>query len=427
MEDNHTNTEGFSFSPTPENPPSSQSSDFRFEPQQDPEELAPPAVIKVVGVGGGGGNVVTYMAESKLPGVQLIATNTDIQDLAAIPEPVRKLPLGTSRRRGLGAGMNPAIGEAAAKESITEIEDILDNANLVFIVASLGGGTGSGAAPIIAQVAREKDALTIAIVTLPLMEEQAARKRNAELCVKQLHSIADSVVCIPNDKLSKVIDGSVPFTDAFNHMNNYLADAVRGVASVINTHGLWNLDYKDVESVLASNGDGITLIGKGLAAGQNRAENAVQAALNSPLMEDTNLNGARNVLYNIRAKQLSFDEVRKIMGIFHDLMGEAGGVYPGVVDDPSMGDELELTVLLTGVDRNCNSSGVEYEGIDSSSSPKPIHNQVKFRSHANTEPARDTDSEVPSSEPVVNVQPQNSTVRKLDTNEIPSLFRDQAD
>ena len=437
MEHTDTGHENFKFSIPDENKSPLSDERFKFEPAiEGDEEIAPPAVVKAIGVGGGGGNVLSYMASSGLSGVEFIAANTDIQDLRSLPNPVRKLQLGTPRRRGLGAGMNPSAGEAAAKESITEIEDALDDANLVFVIACLGGGTGSGAAPVISEVAKEKDILTVAIVTLPLMEEQIIRKRNAEICLRELHGIADSVVVIPNDKLCKVVDGSMGFSDAFNEMNNFLAESVKGVADVINTAGLWNLDYKDVESVLASNGDGVTLIGKGCATGQNRAENAVRAALNSPLMEDTDLSGARSVLYNVRAKDLSFDEARHIMRIFNEIMiasGGSGGVFPGIVDDPTMGEQLEITVLLTGVDRGVNSSStmdVDTLQRDSHTTrerprvyrPEPKHEHQAEQNHTQPEEQEGVRAMSGNSRTV-----SRQVGRRLNTSDIPALFRDQAD
>ena len=430
MEESDHKTEEFNFS-VPTESPTKGTSSFNFEPSENDDELVPPAVIKVIGVGGGGGNVITYMADQQLSGVELLVTNTDLQDLRAVPESVQKLPLGTSRRRGLGAGMDPAVGEAAAKESIAEIEDAIGDSNLVFIITTLGGGTGSGAAPVIAQIAKDKDVLTVAIVTHPLVEEQKIRKKNADYCVKQLQNIVDSLVSIPNDKLSKVIDGSVPFTEAFNHMNHYLADCVSGITSVINSHGLWNLDFKDVESVLTGNGAGITLIGRGIATGQNRAESAVQAALHCPLMEDTNLSGVRNVLYNIRANQMSMDEGRRIMKLFHDMMGESGGVYPGIVDDPSMGEELELTLLLTGVDRTRNTGYGEYEGDVTHQAGEHGHGIASIdnftaRGSSRTQQTNEREGEEQNVAGLRSHGAGGST-RKLVSTEIPALFRDQAD
>ena len=437
MEHTDMGHESFKFSIPDENQLPLSTERFKFEPALEGEtDFSPPAVVKVIGVGGGGGNVLSYMATSGLSGVEFIAANTDIQDLRSVPHPVRKLQLGTARRRGLGAGMNPGTGEAAAKESITEIEDALEDANLVFIIACLGGGTGSGAAPVIAEVAKEKDILTVAIVTLPLMEEQIVRKRNAENCLKEIHSIVDSVVVIPNDKLSKVVDGSMGFSDAFNEMNNFLAESVKGVADVINTAGLWNLDYKDVESVLASNGDGVTLIGKGIATGQNRAENAVRAALNSPLMEDTDLSGARSVLYNVRAKELSFDEARHIMRIFNEIMtasGGSGGVFPGVVDDPNMGEELEITVLLTGVDRGMSSSSpgeveaYQRENQTTRERPKVFRPERREDNQGEQEPTVTEEQEGVRVFSGGSRTVSRQAGRRLNTSDIPALFRDQAD
>lgn len=437
MEHTDTGHENFKFSIPDESQSPLDPERFKFEPAiEGDEEIAPPAVVKVIGVGGGGGNVLAYMADSGLNGVEFIAANTDIQDLRSLPDQVRQLQLGTPRRRGLGAGMNPTTGEAAAKESITEIEDALDDANLVFIIACLGGGTGSGAAPVIGEVAKEKDILTVAIVTLPLMEEQIVRKRNAETCLRELHGIADSVVVIPNDKLCKVVDGSMGFSDAFDEMNNFLAESVKGVADVINTAGLWNLDYKDVESVLASNGDGVTLIGKGLATGQNRAENAVRAALNSPLMEDTDLSGARSVLYNVRSNDLSFDEARHIMRIFNEIMiasGGSGGVFPGIVDDPSMGEQLEITVLLTGVDRGVNStSSMEADARQRENQTTRERPKV-YRPEQRTELKVEQNQVIPEEQEAVRAMSGSTrnvsrqVGRRLNTSDIPALFRDQAD
>lgn len=436
MEHTDIGQESFKFSIPDESQSPLEGERFKFEPAAEGENDSPPAVVKVVGVGGGGGNVLSYMAASGLGGVEFIAANTDIQDLRSLPQSVRKLQLGTARRRGLGAGMNPSSGEAAAKESITEVEDALEDANLVFVIACLGGGTGSGAAPVICEVAKEKDILTVAIVTLPLMEEQIVRKRNAENCLRELHSIVDSVVVIPNDKLCKVVDGAMGFSDAFNEMNNFLAESVKGVADVINTAGLWNLDYKDVESVLASNGDGVTLIGKGVATGQNRAENAVTAALSSPLMEDTDLSGARSVLYNVRAKDMSFDEARHIMRIFNEIMissGGSGGVFPGIVDDPTMGEELEITVLLTGVDRNMSSGSTgELESHHRDYRAPREHPKIYRPDPSDNEQAAQVPADAQEQNEVRVMSGNSRTIsrqagRRLNTSDIPALFRDQAD
>lgn len=436
MEHTDTKQDSFKFSIPNEDQSPLNDERFKFEPATEGESDSPPAVVKVFGVGGGGGNVLSYMAASGLDGVEFIAANTDIQDLRSLPQGVRKLQLGTARRRGLGAGMNPSSGEAAAKESITDVEDALEDANLVFVIACLGGGTGSGAAPVICEVAKEKDILTVAIVTLPLMEEQIIRKRNAENCLRELHGIVDSVVVIPNDKLCKVVDGAMGFSDAFNEMNNFLAESVKGVADVINTAGLWNLDYKDVESVLASNGDGVTLIGKGVATGQNRAENAVSAALSSPLMEDTDLSGARSVLYNVRAKDMSFDEARHIMRIFNEIMitsGGSGGVFPGIVDDPTMGEELEITVLLTGVDRGTNSAAKSelethqrdhYASRERPQVYRPERREIDqgAQVHVSSDEQEEVQAISGHSRPI-----SRHAGRRLNTSDIPALFRDQAD
>ncbi len=386
------------------------------------------AVIKVIGVGGGGGNVINYMAEHGLQGVDLISANTDIQDLNTVQEGVDRVQLGAMRTRGLGAGMDPAVGRAAAQESVGELEDRLRGADMVFLIACLGGGTGTGAAPVVAEIAKELQILTVGVVTRPFTSEQEARMRVAQTGMRELHSSVDALITIPNDKLTSIFGGEILFWDAFNHINAYLADTVRGIADIVNKQGIVNVDFADVRSVLSSNGNGVTVIGTGVASGQNRAEEATMNALRSPLLDDVDLSGARNALFNIRTGNLTLDENATIQGIFSRLMHSGGRVWSGVVIEPEMEDEIEVTVLVSGVE---DSLSMREEPIQPFGSPqlRSIDGGISQQEVVeNPDQATGEQSVGQPSIPGLGDRDHNRTIgRRISASDIPALFRDQAD
>ncbi len=386
------------------------------------------AKIKVIGVGGGGGNVINYIAQQGLDGVELIAANTDIQDLNTVPSIVDKVQLGAMRTRGLGAGMDPAVGSAAAQESVGELEDRLRGADMLFLIACMGGGTGTGASPVIAEIAREMSILTVAVVTMPFSREQEARTRIAQSGTRELHGCVDALITIPNDKLRNILGGEVLFSDAYDHINAYLAQSVRGIADIVNKQGVMNLDFADVKSVLSSNGKGVTVIGIGTANGQNRAEEATMQALKSPLLDETDLTGARNALFNIRTGKLKLVEYEMVSEIFDRLMQSGGRVWPGVVEESDMEEDFEVTVLVTGIE---DAFGPSNEGgLDNAD--RGNWTKVPNSGSANQFSRRETAiSEEAENEGVVRVVRERGQEtglgRRISASDIPSLFRDQAD
>lgn len=386
------------------------------------------AKIKVIGVGGGGGNVINYMAQQGLDGVDLIAANTDIQDLNTVPDSVDRIQLGAMRTRGLGAGMDPEVGSAAAQESMGELEECLRGADMVFLIACMGGGTGTGASHVIAEIAKEMSILTVGVVTRPFNNEQETRLNVAQTGIRRLHSCVDALITIPNDKLTKILGGEVLFWDAFNHINAYLAETVGGIADIVNVQGVVNLDFADVKSVLSSNGKGVTVIGTGSANGQNRAEEATLQAIKSPLLEDMDLKGSRNALFNIKTGKLTLDEFNTISRVFSEMMHASGRVFSGVVEDPTMEDDIEVTVLVTGVN---DTFGVRDESIAQLPNrhlrtvDKVANSNEQFSSR---ESGNKEDSEREAK--VVGARERNpgpGRGRRISASDIPALFRDQAD
>lgn len=307
------------------------------------------AMIKVIGVGGGGGNAVSYMAQSELPGVEFICANTDAQALRHCG--VRHtLQIGANVTKGLGAGANPEVGRQAALEDRERIVEILKGADMVFITAGMGGGTGTGAAPVFAQLAKELDILTVAVVTKPFPFELRRRMQAAVKGIEELANHCDSLIIIPNEKLLTVLGRDVTLPQAFRAANEVLAGAVRGIADLIVRPGLINVDFADVRTVMSEMG--MAIIGTGSARGDNRAQIAAEAAINNPLLEDVNLAGALGILVNITAgpdfAMREFDEIGRTIETFAN---EDATVVIGTVLDPDIGDELRVTVVATGLDR----------------------------------------------------------------------------
>ena len=306
------------------------------------------AKLKVIGVGGGGGNAVQNMISSGLQGVQFICANTDMQALSRNNAPV-KIQLGEKLTKGLGAGANPAVGREAALESVNAIREAIGDADMVFVTAGMGGGTGTGAAPVVAQTAKEMGALTVGVVTKPFSFEGARRRRFAEEGLEEFKQHVDCLITIPNDRLLAFAPKKTPFSAMLQKANDVLFYAVKGISDVILADGMINLDFADVRTTMTESG--MALMGTGVAAGENRAREAAQRAINSPLLEDVSLESAKAVLYNITASMdISTDEIAEIGDIIADATPEDTNIIFGVVYDENIGDELRLTVIATGID-----------------------------------------------------------------------------
>ncbi|MFA7317145.1 MAG: cell division protein FtsZ [Sulfuricella sp.] len=304
------------------------------------------AVIKVIGVGGCGGNAVDHMIVSGLEGVEFICANTDAQALKRSQARIQ-LQLGAHITKGLGAGANPEVGRASAEEDRERIAEMIQGANMLFITAGMGGGTGTGAAPIVAEVAKELGILTVAVVTKPFAFE-GKRAKVAQLGMETLAKHVDSLIVVPNDKLMQVLGEDVSFQDAFKAANDVLHGAVSGIAEVINCPGLVNVDFADVKTVMSENG--MAMMGSASAAGVDRARLAAERAVASPLLEDIDLAGARGILVNITASMsLKMKEYYEVMETIKEFTAEDATVIVGTVIDENMGDTLRVTMVATGL------------------------------------------------------------------------------
>jgi len=304
------------------------------------------AVIKVIGVGGGGSNAVNHMVDSNIEGVEFICANTDAQAL-------RKLNVGTiiqlgvELTKGLGAGTNPDIGKSAAIENKERIKEVLHGADMVFLTAGMGGGTGTGAIPVIAEIAREMGILTIAVVTKPFLFEGKKKQMVAEQGVMELERYVDSLITIPNQKLLAVLGENVSLMNAFKAANDVLLNAVQGITELIVHPGMINVDFADVRTVMS--GMGAAIMGIGSASGEQRARSAAEEAIKCPLLEDINLQGARGILVNVTAADMGMAEFDEIGRIVHDFASEEAIIKIGMAIDPDLGDEIRVTVVATGM------------------------------------------------------------------------------
>ena len=304
-------------------------------------------VIKVIGVGGGGGNAVNHMVKSNIEGVEFICANTDAQALKSISARTI-LQLGTGVTKGLGAGANPEVGRQAALEDRERIAEVLAGTNMVFITTGMGGGTGTGAAPIIAEVAKEMGILTVAVVTRPFPFEGRKRMQIADEGIRMLSESVDSLITIPNEKLLTILGKDASLLSAFAKADDVLAGAVRGISDIIKRPGMINVDFADVRTVMSEMG--MAMMGTGCASGPNRAREATEAAIRNPLLEDVNLQGARGILVNITAgPDLSLGEYSDVGSIIEAFASEHAMVKVGTVIDPDMRDELHVTVVATGL------------------------------------------------------------------------------
>ncbi len=393
------------------------------------------AVIKVVGVGGGGGNAVEYMVASNIEGVEFIAANTDAQALRNSSAHVT-LQLGANVTKGLGAGANPDVGRRSAEEDRDTIKKTIMGADMVFIAAGMGGGTGTGAAPIVAQVAKELGILTVAVVTKPFPFEGKKRSNYADEGINELAKHVDSLITIPNDKLLKVLGKGTSLLDAFKAANNVLLGAVQGIAELITRPGLINVDFADVRTVMSEMGT--AMMGTGRSSGPDRAEEAAEQAISSPLLEDIDLSGAKGILVNITAGlDLTIEEFEIVGNAVKAFASENATVVVGAVIDPEMSDELRVTVVATGIgaERKPDISLVAGYHRPAEPTRSAYGNSASVYGSAGSvygnagNAARELRNEMPAMQPVESVQnkPQADNKANIDIFDIPAFLRKQAD
>jgi cell division protein FtsZ len=311
------------------------------------------ARIKVIGIGGGGSNAVNRMIEAGIEGIEFLVANTDLQALKRSRAPI-KIQLGSRLTKGLGAGADPNVGREAALEDTDKIIEVLEGADMVFVTTGLGGGTGTGAAPIVASLATELDALTVAVVTKPFQFEGRRRMLQADQGLRELRECVDTVITIPNERLLHTVDRSASLSDSFRVADDVLRQAVQGISDLITVPGLINLDFADVKSIMQ--GMGMALMGAGRATGENRAIEATQQAISSPLLEEATIQGAKGVLINITGgPDLTLFEVNAASSIIRESADDDANIIFGAVIDENLTDEMKITVIATGFDREATS------------------------------------------------------------------------
>ena len=373
------------------------------------------AVIKVIGVGGGGGNALEHMVVNEIEGVDFICANTDAQALRK-SSATTQLQLGTDITKGLGAGANPDIGRQAALEDRERITEVISGADMIFITAGMGGGTGTGAAPIVAQVAKEMGILTVAVVTKPFPFEGAKRLKIASQGLDELSQHVDSLITIPNEKLLAVLGKDMSLLDAFKAANDVLLGAVQGIAELITREGMINVDFADVRTVMSEMG--MAMMGTGKASGPNRAVEAAQHAVSSPLLEDVDLAGARGVLVNITAGlDMTIGEFEAVGNTVKEFASDDATVVVGTVIDPEMTDELRVTVVATGL-------GAEKLAKIDMATELELPQMEIVKKHVDIDYDKPTvlrNEEQAQKKPVVNVD------NKMDYLDVPAFLRRQAD
>ncbi|MFC0228631.1 cell division protein FtsZ [Serratia aquatilis] len=382
----------------------------------EPMELTNDAVIKVIGVGGGGGNAVEHMVRERIEGVEFFAVNTDAQALrkTAVGQTIQ---IGSGITKGLGAGANPEVGRNSAEEDREALRTALEGADMVFIAAGMGGGTGTGAAPVVAEVAKELGILTVAVVTKPFNFEGKKRMAFAEQGIAELSKHVDSLITIPNDKLLKVLGRGISLLDAFGAANDVLKGAVQGIAELITRPGLMNVDFADVRTVMSEMG--YAMMGSGVASGEDRAEEAAEMAISSPLLEDIDLSGARGVLVNITAGfDLRLDEFETVGNTIRAFASDNATVVIGTSLDPEMNDELRVTVVATGIGMD---KRPEITLVTNKQSSQPVMDH-RYQQHGMSP----LQQEVKPAAKVVNDQNAQPN-KEPDYLDIPAFLRKQAD
>lgn len=378
------------------------------------------AVIKVVGVGGGGGNAVNYMLNKNVEGVEFICANTDAQALRRL-DVDSVIQLGAELTQGLGAGTNPEIGREAAEENKDLIRDVLEGANMLFLTAGMGGGTGTGAIPVIAEIAKELNILTVAVVTKPFDFEGNKKQLVAELGIAELEKFVDSLIIIPNQKLLPVLGANASMNKAFGAVNDVLLDAVQGITELITSPGIINVDFADVKTVMSDMGAAI--MGTGQANGENRARTAAEKAISCPLLEDINLQGARGILVNISAVDMGISEFDEVGRIVHDLASEDAVIKIGTAVDETLGDDIKVTVVVTGMGVNKAALNKPVKLVPPAVTTATVTNSGTDYSSFDTPTATRKSTE--SRETRFGAQPKNNT--DMDYLDIPAFLRRQAD
>ena len=371
------------------------------------------AVIKVIGVGGGGGNAVEHMVSQNIEGVDFICANTDAQALQNLSSSTL-LQLGTSITKGLGAGADPVMGKDAAEEDRDCIAEVLHGVDMVFITAGMGGGTGTGAAPIVAEIARELGVLTVAVVTKPFVFEGRKRMKIAEAGIAELSRHVDSLITIPNEKLLAIMGEDKPLLEAFGAVDDVLLGAVQGIADLIIRPGMINVDFADVRTVMSEMG--MAMMGSGLASGESRAREAAEAAVRSPLLEDIDFNGARGILVNIAAgASISLGEFSQVGAAIEDFASENATIVIGTVIDTDMDDELRVTVVATGL------------GAEQFEKPKVVDVQTKVAGDAPEDYGKFDKPTVTRNRLIAGGADEIREGKDLEYLDIPAFLRRQAD
>ncbi len=368
-------------------------------------EMESNAQIKVVGIGGGGGNAVNNMICSAMQGVSFITANTDVQALKH-SQATHKVQLGEKLTKGLGAGANADIGRDAALESADQIRECLGDSDMVFVTAGMGGGTGTGAAPVVAEIAKEMGALTVGVVTKPFYFEGKRRLHIAQKGIEELTDVVDSIISIPNDRLLSLASKKATFLDMLKKADEVLYYAVKGISDLIMVPGLINLDFADVKSVMAEMG--LAMMGTGISSGESRAREAAMKAITSPLLEDVSIDGAKGVLMNVSCgPDLTIDEVSEAANFIHEAAHEDAKIYFGCVFDQNIGDELRVTVIATGIEAE------EEEAAEDTSSQQ---NVTPLRQKARNNEA-----------PAANQRPRKTNINPDDQEDlrIPAYIRQQ--
>lgn len=354
---------------------------FEFE-----DNLAHSARIKVVGVGGGGGNAVRTMIRSKLDGVEFIVANTDVQALRN-HEAMVKIQLGTELTKGLGAGSNPEVGRDAALEDVRAIQEAMSGSDMVFITAGMGGGTGTGAAPVLARIAKESGALTVGVVTKPFAFEGKKRMRQAETGIEDLRQEVDTLITIPNEKLLGISGKNTPLLDTFKMADNILLQAVKGISDLITIPGLINLDFADVRTVMRETG--MALMGTGSASGENRAVEAAKKAISSPLLENVSIAGATGILLNITgSSSMTLFEINEASKLIQEEAHQDANIIFGAVLDDRMTEELRVTVIATGFNQGDDKKVVQFKK-EEKNSPYVMKSWVNYKKTRHPEDSAD--------------------------------------
>jgi len=338
------------------------------------ETIDQSAKIKVIGVGGGGGNAVNTMIDCKISGVDFITANTDAQALRSSKAPT-KIQLGGQLTKGLGAGANPNVGREAALEDKARLAETLNGADMIFIAAGMGGGTGTGAAPIIAEAAREAGALTVGVVTKPFSREGKQRMIKAEEGIRELKKHVDSLIVVPNDRLISLASRSMSILDAFKPSDDVLRQAVQGISEVITSHGMINVDFADVKAIMTERG--MAMMGIGMGVGENRAIDAASRAITSPLLEDIDVSGAKGVLVNISASSsMTMDEFEEVNKTIHEKVHEDANIIIGVAIDESLGDQIKVIAIVTGFGDRFDMEKSHHEARKVSPIQRPVNRET---------------------------------------------------